>query len=331
MPQKTLRVFCAGSLILPFAKLEKAFEAAYPQVDVQNECHGSIQVIRHVTELHEAIDIVATADTALIPMLMYPTKDPTSGQPYASWHLRFAGNRIALAYTHASRYSEVIKAENWFEIISRPGVKLGLADPRFDAAGYRALMVLTLAEDEYQVQGLHNGLVRSAFTFPVTRFREESWAEITVPEILEPTKNSNIVLRGSSIQLISILESGDLDYAFEYESVIVQHGLLNIPLPDKINLGSPTYQDAYAQVQVKLDFQRFASVQPIFKGEPIGYGITIPSNAPEPELAAQYIAFLLGPEGQAVMEAAHHPLLTPIQCDQPDQIPSLLQAYCPVD
>jgi ABC-type molybdate transport system substrate-binding protein len=43
-----LSVFAAGSLIQPFDELEKAFEAAYPQIDILNEYHGSIQVIRHV-------------------------------------------------------------------------------------------------------------------------------------------------------------------------------------------------------------------------------------------------------------------------------------------
>ena len=53
-------------------------------------------------------------------------------------------------------------------------------------------------------------------------------------------------------------------------------------------------------MQVDLDFQRFATVKPEFRGERIAYGITIPSNAPHPEEAALFIAFLLGPEGQAV-------------------------------
>jgi len=327
--RQTLRVFCAGSLILPFADLEKAFEAANPGVDVQNECHGSIQVIRHVTELHEAIDVVATADHVLIPMLMYTAEDPENARPYASWYIRFAGNRMALAYTPHSRFAEEIQADNWFEILTRPEVKLGLADPRFDAAGYRALMVITLAEDVYQVKGLHDRLIKNAFSFPVTRFREGGLAEILVPEVLEPASGSRIVLRGGSIQLLAVLESGDLDYAFEYESVIAQHGLQSIRLPRSIDLGSGDFADDYARVQVKLDFQRFASVKPVFIGEPVGYGITIPSNAPNPELAVRYIAFMLGQAGQAVMQAAHHPLLNPIQCDQPEQFPPELQEYCP--
>ena len=50
-------------------------------------------------------------------------------------------------------------------------------------------------------------------------------------------------------------------------------------------------------VTVKLDFQRFASVEPVFQGEPIRYGATIPVNAREPEAAALLLAFLLG-QGQ---------------------------------
>lgn len=331
LPPRTLRVFCAGSLIVPFAELEKAFEALHPEVDVQSEFHGSIQVIRHVTELHEPIDVVATADYALVPMLMYESLDPDSGKPYADWYIRFAGNRLALAYSPASRYAGEIREDNWYEILSRPDVKLGLADPRFDAVGYRALMALTLAEDVYGVKDLHGRLLRDAFTYPITRFLDEDFVEIYVPEILEPVQGSKIVQRGSSIHLIALLESGDLDYAFEYESVIAQHGLNSIRLPDAIHLGDPDFTDVYGQVQVKLDFQRFSSVKPVFRGEPIGYGITIPSNAPEPELAQRYVDFILSPAGREVMESAYHPLLPTIECDQPDQIPPLLRDHCPAD
>ncbi|MBN1149023.1 MAG: tungstate ABC transporter substrate-binding protein WtpA [Anaerolineales bacterium] len=323
-----LQVFCAGSLLLPFNELEKVFESARPDVDVLMECHGSIQVIRHVTELHELIDVVATADHALIPMLMYTSDDPDSGQPYASWYLRFAGNRLALAYPASARYADEIDAENWYKIITRQDVRLGLADPRFDASGYRALMALKLAERLYDQHGILRGAVDGQFRYPVTVFDEEGYSEITVPEILEPLPDARITLRGGSIQLLALLESGDVDYAFEYESVIQQHGLQMLTLPDEINLGRSELYETYSQVEVKLDFQRFASVKPVFRGEPIGYGITIPSNAPQPELAAEFIAFLLGPQGRAVMEAYYHPLSDPLECDGQSLMPSTLSALC---
>jgi molybdate/tungstate transport system substrate-binding protein len=132
--------------------------------------------------------------------------------------------------------------------------------------------------------------------------------------------------------LIALLESGDLDYAFEYESVIRQHGLEMLSLPETVNMGEPKFESAYEAVQVDLDFQRFATVKPQFRGERIGYGITVPSNAPHPDEAALFIAFLLGPEGRAIMAADHHPLFDPCPADGYAKMPESLQALCvPID
>lgn len=323
-----LIVFCAGSLILPFDDLEKAFEASNPDVDVMNECHGSIQVIRHVTDIRERIDVVATADHALIPMLMYAVNDPESGKPYASWYLRFAGNRLGLGYTSRSRFADEIDATNWYEIIARPGVRLGIADPRFDAAGYRALMALKLAEWHYQTPGIFNSVIKDSFRYPIRVYDEPGYSEITVPEIVEPVSGSGVVMRGSSIQLLALLESGDLDYAFEYESVLLQHGLEMVALPDEVNLGAESLAQLYQQVVVTVHFQRFASVKPEFQGEPIGYGLTVPLTAANPELGYRFISFLLGPEGRRIMEANYQPVLDPLQCDSPEKMPEMLGELC---
>ena len=172
-PKIPLVVFAAGSLIIPFDHLEKAFEAKYPNIDVLAEYHGSIQVMRHATELHEPIDVVATADAALIPMLMYATKVPETGKPYANWYINFASNHLALAYNADSKYADEINADNWTEVISRPDVKTGIADPRFDASGYRALMAFALAEIAEQNYRLFDPMFKDQFTFPVTIFRGE--------------------------------------------------------------------------------------------------------------------------------------------------------------
>jgi molybdate/tungstate transport system substrate-binding protein len=298
-----LSVFAAGSLIIPFAHLEQAFEAKYPNIDVQAEYHGSIQVMRHVTELHEPIDVVVTADAALIPMLMYASKVPETGEPYADWYIRFASNHLALAYNADSKYADEINAGNWTEVITRPNVKIGIADPRFDASGYRALMAFALTEMANDDYGLFSPMFDGQFSFPVTIFRGDELTTITVPEVLETKPESHIVVRGASVQLIALLESGDLDYAFEYESVIQQHGLKMLSLPPEINLGEQNFETLYNRVQVNLDFQRFATVKPQFRGEQIGYGITIPASAPHADAAAQFIVFLFSDEGRNLMEA----------------------------
>lgn len=320
-------VFGAGSLITPFGNIEKAFEAKYPNIDVLAEYHGSIQVMRHATELHEPIDVVATADASLIPMLMYATNAPETGKPYANWHINFACNHLALAYNAESKYADEINAENWAEVIARPNVKIGIADPRFDASGYRALMAFALSEIADKNYKLFDPMFDGQFTFPVTIFRGDELSVITVPEILETKPESHIVIRGASIQLIALLESGDLDYAFEYESVIQQHGLNMLSLPAETNLGEEAQAELYKQVQVNLDFQRFATVKPQFRGERIGYGITIPANAPHPDEAALFIAFLLSPEGRSLMEAEHHPMFETFIADGYENLPAILKTF----
>lgn len=323
-PVIPLSVFAAGSLIQPFNELEKAFETRYPYIDVLPEYHGSIQVMRHATDLHEKIDVIATADELLIPMLMYGTVDPETGSPYANWHLRFASNRMTIAYTPQSRHADEINADHWAEILLRPDVKVGLSDPRFDAAGYRMLMIFQLAETQLDKPALFEDMFNGQFRFGI---KTEAWESgvtvIHVPEVLETKPGSHILMRGGSIALLALLESGDIDYAFEYESVARQHNLQMVALPDSLNLGSPDVD--YSSVMVKLDFQRFASVKPEFGGGRIGYGITIPTNAPHPREAQLFLEFLLGEEGRALMDAMYHPLYDPVLAVGYENLPPGLQ------
>ncbi len=321
-------VFFAGSLIIPFQELEAAYEAQHPEVDLLLEGHGSIQVIRHVNEIHELIDVVVTADHALIPMLMYSAQVPETRAPYADWYIEFATNKLSLAYRSDSRYANEITADNWYEVISRPDVRLGLADPRFDACGYRALMVVQMAEKLYGQPTLFEDLITGSFRTGITTRLENGRLVIHVPEILEVKDKSPLVLRAYSIQLIALLESGDLDYAFEYESVIKQHQLQSVALPDELNLGAEALADHYGQVEVRMDYQRFASVQPVFRGEPIAYGVTIPTNAPHPAEAARFVAFLLGPEGQKILLNNHQPLIIPGRASNYERVPAALQSLC---
>lgn len=322
-----LIVFAAGSLIQPFSDLERAFEAKYTDIDLQAEYHGSIQVIRHVTELHEPIDVVATADQALIPMLMYAVNIPDTEQPYANWMLAMATNRLAVAFKDDSLYADEITSENWWKILSRPDVKVGLSDPRFDAVGYRQLMVFVLAQQVYQNDTIFDNFVADQFTHRIRLVDMGNMQIIRVPEILETTRNSHVMMRGSSIALISLLEAGEIDYAFEYESVIKQHSFNLLSLPSSLNLGEETMGDSYGKVTVQMDFQRFSSVDPVFKGEQIKYGITIPTNAPHPEEAELFLQFLYSPEGQAIMQKNAQPLIVPVLIDRAENLPLSLRDF----
>jgi molybdate/tungstate transport system substrate-binding protein len=322
-PAKTeMRVLCAGSLMIPLEAIEEAYEARHPDIDVLIEGHGSIQVIRHVTELYEEADVVAVADYSLIPMMMYDATIPDTGESYASWHVKFATNSLGIAYSPSSAYADEINEDNWYEILSRTEVRLGISDPRLDACGYRALMLLYLAESYYNDSTIFENVL-GAFNPPVEVYPGETSATITVPEILNPL-SERIILRGSSIRLLALLESGDTDYSFEYRSVAEQHNLNFLSLPPEIDLSTVEQTDAYGQVSCRMDFRRFASVQPEFTGQPIIYGITIPANAPHHDAAVEFLEFMLGVEGQQIFSQHHHPPLAPAEADDINRTPTEL-------
>ena len=325
---RQVRLMYAGSLIVPFERLASAFEREHPGVEVVTEAHGSIQVLRHVTELGDRMDLVASADEQLIPPLMYERDDPATGRSWASWYCSFATNRMVLAVSPESPLRAALTGPDWYRQLSRPDVRFGLADPRFDAAGYRALMVLQLGERRYDDPYLFEDVFMGRFTSPVTVTREGGVDVIEVPEILETRSGSNLVLRGASIQLVALLESGDLDCAFEYESVARQHGLDYVRLPAAVDLGEERLRAAYGAVEVKLDFKRFASVTPRFRGDVVRYAFTIPENAPDPDLARAFAAFLLGPEGQRILASEHQPLLTPPELDRAAAAPEEVRRAC---
>jgi molybdate/tungstate transport system substrate-binding protein len=320
-----LVMFEAGSLMVPFAAVEKAFELQNPDIDLEIQAHGSIQVIRHVTELGEDVDVVAVADSSLIPMLMYATK-MDNGKPYAGWYIKPARNEFVVAYSDKSKYADGLTADNWYDILSRPDVKVGLSDPRMDAVGYRTLMVTKLAERYYGQQEIMSNTVGKYFSTPITSATTNGIDLIKVPELLDPTGN-HMYFRGASLQCLALLESGDIDYSFEYISVAKQHNLKYLELPPEINLSDNNFAATYQNVKVSLDFRRFKSVEPLFEGTPIDYGITIPANSKHQKEAVRLIDFLLGPEGRRICTENYQPPLVPPQCDNIDALPAILKSF----
>ncbi len=282
-----LNVVAAGSILGPLEEVEAAFEADHPGVDVRVEGHGSIQCIRQVTDLHRDFDVVIVADETLIPDMMY-RPDEETGEPYADSYTPFARNAVVIAYTPQSMYHEEITPENWYEILARPDVRVGFSNPMLDAAGYRTLMVLLLAEEYYDEEGLFAGIAGDHCTPPLNVTRTGDVRSVILPEILRPD-GTKLVIRDGSIYLLSHLDAGGIDYAFEYRSVAEEHGLSYIPLPQEIDLSTPAYADNYVTAEVVLGFQRFSSVGSTRTGVPVVYGVVIPAGATNTALAEDFV------------------------------------------
>lgn len=276
-PQGKLTIFHAGSLTVPFEKIEKAFEAQYPDVDVQRESGGSTKMARLISEVGKPADIMASADYKVIDNILIPA--------FADWNVRFASNQLVLCYTSQSRDADQITDKNWYEILQKKQVVWGHSDPNLDPCGYRSLMVLELAEKFYNIPGLYQRLIGN-----------------------RPQKN----IRPKSVELVNLLKTGHMDYAWEYLSVAIQHELKYITLNDHINLGNYLYDDFYKQAQVKVT-GKTPDTWVIHQGQSCTYGLTLLKNAPNPEAARAFLQFLLSPE---------HGLKTLREMGQPPFIPS---------
>lgn len=257
----TVTIFHAGSLSVPLAAMEKAFETKYPGVDVQRESSGSQKAARKISDLGKPCDIMASADYKVIDKLLRPT--------FSNNNIRFASNQMVLCYTDKSRHADTLSADNWVEVLQTPGVIWGHSAPDLDPCGYRALMVLQLAEKHFQQPGLY----------------EKTLAN-------RPLQN----VRPKAVELVSLLQTGNMDYAWEYRSVAVQHGLKYLELPEEINLGNYQFDTQYAAAKVAVSGKEPGSKMTM-QGKSITYGVTLLKDAPNREAAIAFLQYMLDPNG----------------------------------
>ena len=286
-----LVVFHAGSLSVPFQKIGQAFEAKHPGVTVQLESAGSRACARKIADLDRACDVMASADYTVIDQLLIPE--------HASWNIKFATNEMALAYLKTSRLASVIDQHNWMDILMDERVIFGRSDPNSDPCGYRAVMTMQLAEQHYRKPGLARAMLKKDRRF----------------------------IRPKETDLLGLLESHSIDYIFLYRSVIEQHHLACILLPDAINLKQPRLAETYARARVKVTGKAPGTFI-LKQGAPMVYGLTIPKDAPNPREAMAFVRFILEQDhGLAILRDMGQPSAVPSKSSTYDQIPEALRAF----
>jgi len=286
-----IRVIHAGSLSMPFKEMAEAFMKRHPQYNVLLEAHGSRTCARQITDLKRQMDVMASADSAVIREMLMPE--------YADYCIDFTTNEMALMYTAKSKYAGKINANNWYQILLKPGVEYGHSDPNSDPCGYRSLLTWQLAEKHYKVKNLYNKLKEKM-----------------------PKKN----LRPKEVDLIALLEGGELDYIFIYRSVAQQHHAKHVIFPDEINLKSPAMTDLYKTVSLKITGKKPGQWVTVY-GAPMVYGITIPKNAPNLQGGIEFISFILSPQGQEIMKKNGQPEILPPLVDNKNKLPEKLKTY----
>ena len=318
---RTMKIYCADSLISPMKNVASSFENVCSFVDVLVEGYGSLEVIRYVTEMEDEVDLLMVTDYSLIPTMMYNNSMTTEN--HADWYICFTGNSIVLAYANDSRYSNEISAQNWYDILSRSDVRIGFSDPLIDALGYRTLMVVQLAENYYQDDQIFDDLIAQKLDSRLASENKNNVTVVHVPEHLNPN-GDNIALGGNTTQLLSFLESGSIDYCFMYKSNAEQHNVSYIELPGQINLGSSAYEEMYKEVQIEFEPQIFDGGNLTICGKPIYYGLTIPNNAPNPDSAVAVVKYILSGEGKTIFDEMQQNIYVPAFSENTTLLPQEL-------
>lgn len=272
----TLTVYNAAALGPPLRDALVAFGGTPARSTFAQENAPSLEVVRKLTELGQVPDVLAVADEALLRQYVLPA--------HASWYVRFGTNAIVLAFGPRARFADEITTANWWQVLQRPGVQVGRSDLRVDPSGYRADMVMQLAEAFYGESGL------------TARLRA------TIPE-----RN----VRRAEADLSAHLESGELDYGWTYENLAVAHRLRYVKLPPEIDLSAPALAARYASAEVAIP-QTGGAPSLVLTGAPIVFALTIPARAANPQLAARFVRYLLSPEGrEALRRSGFSPLEQP--------------------
>ena len=263
----SIRLFNAASITRPLRVLADSFTAR-TGVRVVQESQSSLELARKLTEFNDVPDVLVLADYRVFPTLLAP-------QFVDGWYL-FARNRMVIGYNDQSRHADELANDGWRRVLTRGDVEIGRSDPNTDPSGYRTLMVFQLAELHYGEPGLARKLLAAA-------------------------ANRNV--RPREADQVGMLQAGSLDYIWTYENLAKAAGLKYVRIPAAIDLSRSADSSTYAKVSVTVSGeQRGDSVS--FRGEPILYGVAVPSAAPDTTKGHQFVEFMLSDHGRRILRAA---------------------------
>ena len=290
--RRTVRVFAADALAASFREVEHAFEKLHPEVDIHLEVMGSVMATRLVP-LRRG-DVLAVADHRLVEKILGPEHTP--------WVAKFASTEIVIAGHTSSAHRAEITSDNWHEILLRPGVRFGIANPSQDPCGYYARMSWELAQKHYfAARGDPRPLARE-----LQRACRQEFIAIDANELIS-----------------AYLNMARIDYAFVYKVHAIDLKLPYTPLPREVNLGDLALAEHYASVQINVPNYRGASES--LTGAPVAFGITLLNDAPNPADGRDFIRFVLSPQGRDILKVSGFQPIAPATVPPWGKVPDFLQ------
>jgi len=240
----------------------KAFQQA-TGVQVAIKSAGSLTLARQISQGNPVSVFMPVAIDAVRPSFM--------GNRSPGWAIAIGADQLVLAYSNLTLQSQGAKEAlnyankgdwyNFFLKITDGSVKVGIADPTQDPAGFRGWLVLQLAGYVYANGDLN---------FFVNRI----------------IQNKGNISAAHAADLVAPLVAGNIQFLFIYRSAAIAKNLSYVQLPPQINLGDPNYSDIYQKASINVSGT-------IIRGAPIYWYITIPKDPVNPDAAIQFVIFVI--------------------------------------
>ena len=192
-----------------------------------------------------------------------------------------ARTEMVIAYSPKSRFaaefaksgqSNDASAKSWWQILEAPGVRFGRTDPTTDPQGINIIFTMQLAADYYHQADLAD-------------------------KILGPQINPRQIFMEP--QLMARLQAGQLDASSAYKTQPGSFGLPFVALPKGINLGDAAMEPAYKKATVTLNGK---TLHP----SPLVFFAAVMKDAPQPELAGRFVAWLQGSAAREIFARYHY-------------------------
>jgi ABC-type molybdate transport system substrate-binding protein len=289
-PGGQLNVCHAGSVGAALAEVEQTFKAQHPDVSISDVSGGSVALARTLATGVQACDVYASADYLDIDRMLKPAG-------IADYTIVFARGRMVLAYLATDPRTQGIAAagdfrppalipdavSDWYQKLLAPGIRVGGAHPFLDPGGYRAHMILELAQKLYGVANLYNALLEHYEVMPAAASPDAAAA---------PTLGR------------------EFSFQFSYEHSAAAAARRNpsyryVHLPDRVDLSASTNAAHYAQATVTMPGLGIAGAASAvtIPASRAAWGVTIVKRGTNPENALGFVGLLLGPTGTAALNA----------------------------
>ncbi len=259
----TVNVLYAGSLV---NLMEHGVGAAFDKIegaDFRGYAGGSNKLANEIKGKLVPGDVFISANPKVNAALMGATNGG-----WVDWYVTFAKSPLVIGYNPSSRFAADLKTKPWYEVLQKPGIRIGRTDPKLDPKGRLTLDLLKKAAQTYKMPDLSR-------------------------QVLGAPENPAQVLPEET--LVGRLQSGQIDVGFFYSTETTDLHIPSIALPADISLSAH-------------------------------YTATVLSRAPNRTGAVRFLAFLLGPQGTALMRDHGLDLVPPTISGDTHKVPPAILA-----